>query len=88
MLSDGFDLHRCLSLEKDGGEISVFLRRLLKRGEMNDARRPVGSVFPSAIQSKMFERLSRLLRIVRCSPECGKKPTAVQNLGCCRGQGE
>jgi hypothetical protein len=23
-LSDGFDLHRCLSLEKDGGEISVF----------------------------------------------------------------
>jgi hypothetical protein len=36
-----------LSLEKDGEEISDFSRRLLKKEEMNDARRPVGSVFPS-----------------------------------------
>ncbi len=35
----------------------------------------------------MFERLSHLLRIIRCSPECGTKPTAVQTPGCCRVQG-
>jgi len=33
MLSDGFDLHRCLSLEKYGGEISDFSHHPLKRGK-------------------------------------------------------
>lgn len=32
MLSDGFDLHRCLSLEKDGGEISDFSQDQLEGG--------------------------------------------------------
>jgi hypothetical protein len=45
MLSDGFDLHRCLSLEKDGGEISDFSHHLRKNGEMNDARWPGYPVF-------------------------------------------
>jgi hypothetical protein len=48
---------------------SAFFASFVEKGGMNDARRPVGSVFPSAIQSKMFERLSRLLRIVRLSVE-------------------
>jgi hypothetical protein len=35
-LSDGFDLHRCLSLEKGGEEISDFSHDQLN-GEINDA---------------------------------------------------
>jgi hypothetical protein len=46
-LSDGFDLHRCLSLEKDGGEISDFPHDQLTKWDMDDARWPVGSVFSS-----------------------------------------
>jgi hypothetical protein len=63
MLSDDFDLHRGLSVEKKQEEISGFSRRLMNNGEMNDARWSVGSVFPSAIPAKTSERLVRLLRI-------------------------
>jgi hypothetical protein len=60
-LSDGFDLHRCLSLEKAGGEISDFSPDWLK--EENEWRGAANRFFHHDNSAKMSERLVRLLRI-------------------------
>jgi hypothetical protein len=69
MLSDGFDLHRCLSLEKDGGEISDFSHDRLKRGKWMARGGQSVLSFHHNNSAKMSERLARLLRIAQYSPE-------------------